>query len=154
MKRIIVLFSIVLLVVPFAAVAQDFCDGNFDYDKVWTINPQNDFLKLFPDLYEQILEFIPYSDIWFSPVSTLLTPRRVPPNHPLYARRPIPRAPRVPRHHLRHRRRHSRLCGGAGVLRVRRRQPATAQGRARLDLRCIALRARRRGNLWRGVGVC
>jgi hypothetical protein len=32
MKRLLVLFSIVLLVVPFAAVAQDFCKGDFDYD--------------------------------------------------------------------------------------------------------------------------
>jgi hypothetical protein len=28
-----VLFSILLLLVPFAALAQDFCKGNFDYDK-------------------------------------------------------------------------------------------------------------------------
>ena len=33
MKRIIVLSSILLLLVPFTALAQDFCDGNFDYDK-------------------------------------------------------------------------------------------------------------------------
>jgi len=33
MQRIIVLFSILLLLVPFAALAQDFCEGNFDYDK-------------------------------------------------------------------------------------------------------------------------
>ena len=33
MKRIIVLGSILLLLVPFAALAQDFCEGNFDYDK-------------------------------------------------------------------------------------------------------------------------
>ena len=33
MKRIIVLCSILLLLVPFTAMAQDFCEGNFDYDK-------------------------------------------------------------------------------------------------------------------------
>ena len=33
MKRIIVLCSILLLLVPFAAVAQDFCEGNFDCDQ-------------------------------------------------------------------------------------------------------------------------
>jgi hypothetical protein len=34
MKRVIVLFSILLLLVPFAALAQvDFCEGNFDYDR-------------------------------------------------------------------------------------------------------------------------
>ena len=33
MKRIIVLFSILLLLVPIAALGQDFCEGNFDYDK-------------------------------------------------------------------------------------------------------------------------
>ncbi len=33
MKRIIVSFSILLLLVPFAALGQDFCKGNFDYDK-------------------------------------------------------------------------------------------------------------------------
>jgi hypothetical protein len=33
MKRIIVLVSILLLLVPLTAVAQDFCQGNFDYDK-------------------------------------------------------------------------------------------------------------------------
>jgi len=34
MKRIIVLVSILMLLVPFAAVAQvDFCEGNFDYDQ-------------------------------------------------------------------------------------------------------------------------
>ena len=33
MKRIVVLFSIFLMLVPFAALAQDFCEGNFDYDK-------------------------------------------------------------------------------------------------------------------------
>jgi hypothetical protein len=32
MKRIVVLFSIFLLLVPFAAFGQDFCEGNFDYD--------------------------------------------------------------------------------------------------------------------------
>jgi hypothetical protein len=42
-----------------------FPQGNdFNYDKVWTINPQNEFLTLFPDLYDQILEYIPYSNIW------------------------------------------------------------------------------------------
>ena len=34
MKRIVVLFSILLLLVPFTALAQvDFCEGNFDYDQ-------------------------------------------------------------------------------------------------------------------------
>ena len=33
MRRIIVLCSILLLLVPFTAVAQDFCEGNFDYDQ-------------------------------------------------------------------------------------------------------------------------
>src|SRR5512139_3672381 len=33
MKRIIILLSILLLLVPFAALGQDFCKGNFDYDK-------------------------------------------------------------------------------------------------------------------------
>jgi len=33
MKRIVVLFSIFLLFLPFTALAQDFCEGNFDYDK-------------------------------------------------------------------------------------------------------------------------
>lgn len=33
MKTIIVLCSILLLLVPFAALAQDFCEGNFDYDQ-------------------------------------------------------------------------------------------------------------------------
>ena len=34
MKRIVVLCSILLLLVPFTAVAQiDFCEGNFDYDR-------------------------------------------------------------------------------------------------------------------------
>ena len=33
MKRTIVLCSILLMLVPFAALAQDFCEGNFDYDK-------------------------------------------------------------------------------------------------------------------------
>ena len=32
MKRIGVLFSILLLLVPLTAIAQDFCEGNFDYD--------------------------------------------------------------------------------------------------------------------------
>jgi len=33
MKKIIVLCSIVLLLMPFAALGQDFCEGNFDYDR-------------------------------------------------------------------------------------------------------------------------
>ena len=33
MKRIVVLCAIVLLLVPFAALGQDFCEGNFDYDR-------------------------------------------------------------------------------------------------------------------------
>lgn len=33
MKKTIVLGLILLLLVPFAAVAQDFCEGNFDYDR-------------------------------------------------------------------------------------------------------------------------
>jgi hypothetical protein len=33
MKRIIALFPILLLLVPFIALGQDFCEGNFDYDK-------------------------------------------------------------------------------------------------------------------------
>jgi hypothetical protein len=33
MKRIIVLCSILLLIVPFTAGAQDYCEGNFDYDR-------------------------------------------------------------------------------------------------------------------------
>jgi hypothetical protein len=33
MKKIIVLCSIVLLLMPFTALGQDFCEGNFDYDR-------------------------------------------------------------------------------------------------------------------------
>jgi hypothetical protein len=33
MKRVLVLCSILLLLLPFAAVAQDFCEGNFDCDQ-------------------------------------------------------------------------------------------------------------------------
>ncbi len=33
MKQVIVLCSILLLLVPVAAVAQDYCEGNFDYDR-------------------------------------------------------------------------------------------------------------------------
>lgn len=34
---------------------------NFDYDKIWTINPHNDFLTLFPDIYNKILEYFPFN---------------------------------------------------------------------------------------------
>jgi len=32
-EKIIVLCSIVLLLMPFTALGQDFCEGNFDYDR-------------------------------------------------------------------------------------------------------------------------